>query len=109
MTRKIVGRTPSLRLEATWANPRLPLVHIGTAGAAGKLKVALGNSFVPGADAAIRALIGQWGEETKTEVQVDSVSELGLTLPRCKPASRTGGFSPIGTTCLRSAGSQPSN
>jgi hypothetical protein len=58
----------------------LPLVHIRTAGAAGKLKVALPTSFTPGADAARRKLLEQWGEQTKTEVQVDFLSDPELTL-----------------------------
>jgi hypothetical protein len=78
MTQHHITRRDALKIGAVATT--LPLVHIRTAGAAGKLKVALTKSLVPGADAALDTLIGQWGEETKTEVQVDSVSDTGLTL-----------------------------
>jgi ABC-type glycerol-3-phosphate transport system substrate-binding protein len=78
MTQRRITRRNALQIGVVATT--LPLVHIRSAGAAGKLKVALTKSFVPGADVALSKLIGQWGKETKTAVQVDSVSDTALTL-----------------------------
>ena len=59
----LLSRRAALKFGAAVA--ALPLVHIRTAGAAGKLKVAFGSSLVPGADDALRKLIGQWARRQK--------------------------------------------
>jgi ABC-type glycerol-3-phosphate transport system substrate-binding protein len=68
-----VSRRTALKVGA--GAVALPLVHIRTAGAAGKLKTAFTTNFTPGADAALRNEIERWGAQTKTEVQVDFLSQ----------------------------------
>src|SRR5215470_1278434 len=71
---RTLSRRTALQSAAVAA---LPLVHIRTAGAAGELKIATVTSFVPGADEVRRKAIEQWAAQTKTEVQVDFISQSG--------------------------------
>ena len=56
-----VTRRNALKLGA--AATALPLVHIRTAGAAGKLKLALWDHWVPTGDAAMKKLVDRMGRE----------------------------------------------
>jgi ABC-type glycerol-3-phosphate transport system substrate-binding protein len=55
----------------------LPLVHIRTAGAAGKLSVGLWDHWVPVGNDALRKLITKWSEQSKVEVNVDFITTVG--------------------------------
>lgn len=70
-----VSRRKALAIGAGAA--ALPLVHICTAGAAGRLSVAFLSGFIPEQDAAMAALAGQWGRENGVEVEADFVTLLG--------------------------------
>src|SRR5215475_8276870 len=72
--RRTLFRRTVLQSAATAA---LPLVHIRSAGAAGTLKIATGSNLTPGADEVRRKAIEQWAAQTKTEVQVDFLSQTG--------------------------------
>jgi len=73
--RRHVSRRSALKLGA--ATAALPLVHIRTAGAAGKLSLALWDHWVPTGDAAMKKLIDDWAEKNKVAVQVDFISSIG--------------------------------
>ncbi len=75
MTRSRVSRRTALKIGAGAA--ALPLVHIRTAGAAGKLAVAFWDSFVPGATDVVRQVVNEWAEKTKVAVHADFLSALG--------------------------------
>src|ERR1700759_1540880 len=60
----------------------LPLVHIRTAGAAGKLSVGFWDHWVPGANDVMKQQVNAWAEKNKVEVMLDFVTSNGgkLTL-----------------------------
>ncbi|MBS0640040.1 MAG: extracellular solute-binding protein [Proteobacteria bacterium] len=68
-------RRKALRMGA--AATALPLVHIRTAGAAGKLSVALWDHWVPAGNDAMRKVVAVWAEKNKVEVQLDFLSGVG--------------------------------
>ena len=70
-----VSRRSALKLGA--AATALPLVHIRTAGAAGKLSLALWDHWVPTGDAAMKKLIDDWAEKNKVAVNVDFIPSVG--------------------------------
>jgi hypothetical protein len=55
----------------------LPLVHIRTAGAAGKLTVAFDDHPVPGAGTVMRSLVEEWAAKSKTDVQLQLFDPFG--------------------------------
>ena len=55
----------------------MPLVHIRTAGAAGKLSLALWDHWVPAGDAAMKKLVDAWAEKNKVDVQLDFLTAIG--------------------------------
>src|ERR1700723_2400485 len=73
--RRPVTRRNALKVGAAAA--ALPLVHIRTAGAAGKLKLALWDHWVPTGGPAMKQLIDAWGEKNKVEVQLDFLTSVG--------------------------------
>jgi ABC-type glycerol-3-phosphate transport system substrate-binding protein len=70
-----LSRRKALRLGA--AATTLPLVHIRTAGAAGKLNVAFWDHWVPAGNDAMRKLLAAWSEQSKVEVQADFLTAIG--------------------------------
>ena len=74
MTRR-VSRRRALQLGA--ATAALPLVHIRSAGAAGKLSLALWDHWVPAGDDAMRKLVNAWAEKNKVDVQLDFLTAIG--------------------------------
>ncbi len=70
-----VTRRNALKLGA--AATALPLVHIRTAGAAGKLSLALWDHWVPDGGPAMKKLVDAWAEKNKVEVQLDFLTSIG--------------------------------
>ena len=68
-------RRKALRLGAAAA--ALPLVNIRSAGAAGKLSVALWDHWVPAGNEAMRKVVGAWSEKNKVEVNLDFLTAVG--------------------------------
>src|ERR1700761_1849934 len=68
-------RRNALRLGA--ATTTLPLVHIRTAGAAGRLNVALWDHWVPAGNQAMRQVVAAWAERNKVDVQLDFLTAIG--------------------------------
>ena len=73
-----VSRRAALKLGA--AATALPLVHIRTAGAAGKLSLALWDHWVPTGDDAMKKLVNAWAEKNKVDVQLDFISSIGYKI-----------------------------
>jgi ABC-type glycerol-3-phosphate transport system substrate-binding protein len=71
---KRISRRGALK---TAAAATLPLVHIRTAGAAGKLSLAIWDHWVPTGDAALKKLVDAWAEKNKVEVQLDFLTAIG--------------------------------
>jgi hypothetical protein len=66
-------RRTALKLGA--AATALPLVHIRSAGAAGRLNVALWDHWVPTADPAMKKLAVEWGKQNQVDVTIDFLTE----------------------------------
>ena len=64
-------------LKAAAAGAALPLVHIRSAAAAGKLSLGLWDHWVPAGNAAMATIIAAWGEANKVEVTVDFITTVG--------------------------------
>lgn len=59
------------------ASAALPLVHIRSGRAAGKLSVAFWDHWVPSGNDALRKQVQAWGAKNQVEVQVDFVTSVG--------------------------------
>jgi ABC-type glycerol-3-phosphate transport system substrate-binding protein len=68
------------RRTALAGGAALPLVHIRTAGAAGRLNVGLVDHWVPNSNEAIKRQIDTWAEHNKVEVNVDRITTVGAKL-----------------------------
>jgi ABC-type glycerol-3-phosphate transport system substrate-binding protein len=86
--RRHVTRRSALALGTAAA--ALPLVHIRTAGAAGKLSLALWDHWVPTGDDAMRKLVGAWAEKNKVDVQVDFLAANLIVTRAAEAQSRSG-------------------
>jgi ABC-type glycerol-3-phosphate transport system substrate-binding protein len=73
--RRHVTRRRALKLGAAAAT--LPLVHIRTAGAAGKLSFAIWDHWVPTGDVAMKKVVDEWAEKNKVDVQLDFLTGVG--------------------------------
>lgn len=62
------------------ASTALPLVHIRTAGAAGKVSIGLWDHWVPAGNAIAKKQALAWGEKNKVEVQIDFITTVGNKL-----------------------------
>ncbi len=70
-----VTRRNAIKLGATAA--ALPLVHIRTAGAAGKLTVAMWDHWVPAGNKSVMQVVDAWAEKNKVDVKVDFLTSTG--------------------------------
>ena len=76
--RRHVTRRNAMKLGA--ATAALPLVHIRTAGAAGKLRFAIWDHWVPTGDAAMKKLVDDWAEKNKVAVELDFLTGVGMKI-----------------------------
>lgn len=70
-----LSRRKALTLGASAA--ALPLVHVRTAGAAGKLSVAFWDHWVPAGNDAMRKQVAAFVDKHKVEVQADFITSVG--------------------------------
>jgi ABC-type glycerol-3-phosphate transport system substrate-binding protein len=73
-----ISRRTALKVGAGAA--ALPLVRIRTAGAAGKLSIALLDHWVPDGNAAMQKQVDAWAAKNKVEVQADFITTVGNKL-----------------------------
>ena len=64
-------------LQAGAATTALPLVHIRTAGAAGKLTMGIWDHWVKEANPVLQGLVDGWAEKNKVEVKIDFITSVG--------------------------------
>ena len=74
MKERRITRRRAVQLSAAAS---LPLVHIRTAGAAGKLTVGFWDHWVPGATETMRKQVETWAAKNKVEVQADFITSQG--------------------------------
>ncbi len=75
---KKVSRRGALKLGAAAA--ALPLVHIRTAGAAGKVAIGFWDHWVPGGNDIMQKQVNAWAEKNKVEVTADFITGNGNKL-----------------------------
>ena len=79
MTRaRHVSRRGALKLGAAAA--ALPLVHIRTAGAAGKLAIGFWDHWVPAGNDIMQKQVNAWADKNKVEVNADFITGNGNKL-----------------------------
>ena len=81
-----ISRRQAVKIGAAAA--ALPLVHIRTAGAAGKLNVGFWDHWVPGANDVMAKQVNAWAETNKVEVNTDFITSSGGKL-QLTPAAET--------------------
>jgi len=81
-----ITRRSAVKLGATAA--ALPLVHIRTAGAAGKLNIGFWDHWVPGANDVMQKQVDAWAAKNKVEVTADFITSSGGKL-QLTPAAET--------------------
>jgi spermidine/putrescine-binding protein len=70
-----MSRRSAVKLGAAAA--ALPLVHIRTAGAAGKLNIGFWDHWVPGANDVMQQQVNTWADKNKVEVTADFITTTG--------------------------------
>ncbi len=73
-----ITRRNALKIGATAA--ALPLVHIRTAGAAGKLSIGFWDHWVPAGNDVMKKQVAAWADKNKVEVQSDFITTNGNKL-----------------------------
>jgi hypothetical protein len=77
---KQAGLTRRGALKAGAAASALPLVHIRTAGAAGRLNIGLVDHWVPNSNEKIKSQVEAWAAANHVEVNVDRITTVGAKL-----------------------------
>src|ERR1700709_2333298 len=75
MTVNKLNRRAALKLAA--ASSALPLVHIRTGRAAGKVSVAFWDHWVPSGNAVMQKQVEAWAAKNQVEVQADFITAVG--------------------------------
>jgi ABC-type glycerol-3-phosphate transport system substrate-binding protein len=88
MAKARVSRRKALQIGAAAA--ALPLVHIRTAGAAGKLSVGFWDHWVPTGNAVMTKQVAEWADKNKVEVQSDFLGTALLTTAAAEQQAKTG-------------------
>ncbi len=73
-----VSRRQALKIGAAAA--ALPLVHIRTAGAAGKVTIGFWDHWVPAGNDVMQKQVNAWADKNKVEVQADFITTNGFKL-----------------------------
>ena len=87
MEKQRVSRRSALKLGAAAA--ALPLVHIRTAGAAGRVAIGFWDHWVPGGNAVMKKQCDAWAEKNKVEVTADFITGNGGKLQTTGVAEAT--------------------
>ena len=58
----------------------LPLVHIRTAGAAGKLSIGLWDHWIPKANDTMTRQVNEWAAQSRVEVNIDYITSNGFKI-----------------------------
>jgi ABC-type glycerol-3-phosphate transport system substrate-binding protein len=72
------SRRNALKLGAAVA--ALPMVHVRTAGAAGKVSIGFWDHWVPAGNDAMKKQVAAWSDKTKVDVQADFITSNGNKL-----------------------------
>src|SRR5262245_12697788 len=72
-----ITRRQALKITAGAVGASLPLVHVQTAGAAGKLTMGIWDHWVPAANPVLKGLVDEWAAKNKVEVTIDFIPSAG--------------------------------
>jgi ABC-type glycerol-3-phosphate transport system substrate-binding protein len=72
-----ITRRQALKVTAGAVGANLPLVHVQTAGAAGKLTMGIWDHWVPAANPVLKGLIDDWAAKNKVDVTIDFIPSAG--------------------------------
>jgi ABC-type glycerol-3-phosphate transport system substrate-binding protein len=73
-----ITRRRALKIAAgATAAAALPLVHVRTAGAAGKLTMGIWDHWVPAANPVLKGIVAEWAAKNQVEVTVDFIPSAG--------------------------------
>lgn len=72
-----ITRRKAMKAAAGAAGAALPLVHVQTAFAAGKLTMGVWDHWVPAANPVLKGLIDEWAGKNKVEVTIDFIPSTG--------------------------------
>jgi ABC-type glycerol-3-phosphate transport system substrate-binding protein len=89
VTSSRVTRRRALKLSA--AATALPLVHIRTAGAAGKLNVGFWDHWVPLTNEVMTKQVNTWAEKNKVDVTIDFITSNGFKIQVTQAAEAQAG------------------
>lgn len=78
LKKRRISRRSALKLGAAAAS--LPLVHIRTAGAAGKLNVGFVDHWVPSSNETVKKQVETWAAKNMVEINVDRITTVGAKL-----------------------------
>jgi hypothetical protein len=76
--RRTLSRRGFLQRSAAASATMIAAPFVRTARAAGKLSVGFWDHWVPGANGTSLALVEEWGQKERVEVQVDYITSQGL-------------------------------
>ena len=101
-----ITRRRALKVTAGAVGATLPLVHVQSASAAGKLTMGVWDHWVPAANPVLKGLIGEWAAKNKVEVTIDFIASAGNKID--SHAGRRGaGAERARHPCLRPMGFAP--
>jgi ABC-type glycerol-3-phosphate transport system substrate-binding protein len=80
MKRKVLTRRSFVAASAAASATTMAAPFLRTAHAAGKLSMGFWDHWVPGANDALSALVREWAEKEKVEVQIDFITSQGQKL-----------------------------
>src|SRR5262245_58962126 len=72
-----ITRRQALKVTAGAISTTLPLVHVQTAAAAGKLTMGIWDHWVPAANPVLKGLVDEWAAKNKVEVSNDFMPSAG--------------------------------
>jgi ABC-type glycerol-3-phosphate transport system substrate-binding protein len=76
MTRRVTRRQ-ALKMTAGAVGATLPLVHVQTAGAAGKLTMGIWDHWVPAANPVLKGIVDEWAAKNKVDITIDFIPSAG--------------------------------
>ena len=101
-----ITRRQALKVTAGAVGATLPLVHVQTAGAAGKLTMGIWDHWVPAANPVLKGLVDEWAAKNKVDVAIDFIPSAGNKIDS-HAGSRGAGAERARHPCLRPMGRPP--
>ena len=93
-----ITRRRALKVTAGVVGATLPLVHVQSASAAGKLTMGIWDHWVPAANPVLKGLIDDWAAKNKVDVTIDFC--LRRQQDRSHPSSRGASWERARHPCL---------